>query len=414
MLARTTGRCRCDDRASAGSKLGAAVGALLLAVPLAALAASAPAGAAPASLVGNYALSGLSCPSASSCWAVGVHGTTVFDAEPLADEWNGTRWANASIASNPAEPANTLLAVACASSSFCWAVGYSDSPELDSTPLAELWNGHRWAVGTTPHPSSSDVSLASVTCVARSSCWAVGGYLDAGGAHAPYAERWSETNEGSQWAESTMAVPKGATASGLSSIACVTDRNCTAVGSATTSKGAAVTLAEHFNGTKWTVSTTPNPSGSLGSYLDGVSCSGGSNCVAVGYYRGSGAIAYPSLAEHWNGTSWKLMSTPNATGAVGGSILDGIACSSSTSCEAVGYSGSSAGHSALVERLKGTTWGVGHAPNPPGSTGTILSGVACPSSTSCDAVGYGTKAGAEFPLGEHWNGTAWKLVATAS
>jgi hypothetical protein len=389
-------------------RLGGALVGLCLIVPGEAMAGSTGALAqSPRSTV-SYTLNSIACVSTSRCWAVGYDGSTVFNYVPLAERWKSGKWTSVTVPPSSGEPSNSLGGVACVSSSFCWAVGASLSPELDATTLMELWNGHKWS----PYPQSDAGGLGSVACVAQSDCWAVGSYIDGYGAHATYAERWTESNEGSHWAEGIIAVPTGARASGLSSVACVSSRDCIAVGSYTTSSGVPVTLAERFDGTSWKVTETPNPKGATGSYLDGVTCTGPTSCTAVGYYRGSGAILYPSLAEHWNGTAWKLMTTPNAKNAVGGSILNAIACSSSTSCTAVGYSSSDAGHFTLVEQLKGTTWKVVRSRNPSGSTGNFLNSVACPSAESCTAVGYQTQGGVQLTLGEHWNGTTWTVVTT--
>ncbi len=393
------------------SRVGAALGAVCLVAPAAALAGPADALASSPRTGGNYAFNSLACPTISRCWAVGYQGTTVFNNAPLADQWTGSKWSNATIPASPSEPASTLAGVACVSSTFCWAVGSAESPQLQSSPFAELWNGHHWAVASTPTSYPNEVGLAGVTCLARNDCWAVGRYTNGFGAGATYAERWTESDLGSHWAVSTIAIPTGATSSGLASVACGGTRNCTAVGTFKTSKGVAMTLAEHFDGTRWTVTKTPNPSGSTGSYLDGVACNGPSSCTAVGYYGGTGTIAYPSLAEHWNGKTWKLMTTANASHAVGGDILNGIACTSSTSCMGVGYSGSATGIDTIVERLTGTTWRIVRSPNPSGSTRNFLNAVACPSATNCNAVGYGTISNEFTTLGEHWDGSAWKLVS---
>ncbi len=363
--------------------------------------------------VTNQMLNSVACVTRSRCLSAGYYGSTVFDDVPVIERWKSSRWTRAKAADDTGDPTNALYAVTCATATFCWAVGSSGSPELEYSPLAELWNGDTWAVAATPY-TGSDVGLDSVACVSRSDCWAVGGFIDGYGAHAAYAERWTESDEGSHWAQATPAIPAGATASGLASVACEGSRDCNAVGSYTTSKGVDVTLAEHFDGTSWKVTPTPNPKGSTGSYLDALSCAGPANCTAVGYYGGSGAILDPSLAEHWDGTKWSLMSTPNVKTAIGGSILNSIACSSATSCTSVGHSSSSAGHFTLVEQLRASKWRIVATPNPRGATGSFLNGVACTSASSCDSVGYSVTTSGEVNLAEHWDGSKWAIVRTAS
>ena len=94
-----------------------------------------------------------------------------------------------------------------------------------------------------------------------------------------------------------------------------------------------MTLAERWNGTSWTVQSTPNRSGAAESYLEGVSCTSAITCTAVGYER------FPpvTLAERWNGTSWTLQPTPDPIGGQSDSRrLEGVSCSSVTTCTAVG------------------------------------------------------------------------------
>src|SRR5690242_18204475 len=88
--------------------------------------------------------------------------------------------------------------------------------------------------------------------------------------------------------------------------------------------------------TSWSIVASPNPTGSSGSYLNGVSCKSGAGCFAVGY---STTASNPgtTLIERWNGTSWSILASPNPAGATG-SYLNGVSCTSATSCLAVGYS----------------------------------------------------------------------------
>jgi hypothetical protein len=81
-------------------------------------------------------------------------------------------------------------------------------------------------------------------------------------------------------------------------VSCTSATACTAAGfysNATTT----VTLAERWNGTTWSIQTTPNPTGGSGSTLDGVSCASAKACTAVGgYNNGTTGV---TLAERWNG-----------------------------------------------------------------------------------------------------------------
>jgi hypothetical protein len=65
-------------------------------------------------------------------------------------------------------------------------------------------------------------------------------------------------------------------------------------------------MAEAWNGTSWSLVTTPNP-GSTENELRGVSCTSPSSCMAVGDFAGIGNQL--TLAESWNGSSWSVVKT---------------------------------------------------------------------------------------------------------
>ncbi len=102
-----------------------------------------------------------------------------------------------------------------------------------------------------------------------------------------------------------------------------------------------MTLAETWNGTAWTIQTTPNPTGATESHLYAVSCSAATACTAVGWYYNT-SDAELTLAEAWNGTAWTIQTTPNPTGTTG-SQLEGVTCSTATACTAVGFYDDSSG-----------------------------------------------------------------------
>jgi hypothetical protein len=104
-----------------------------------------------------------------------------------------------------------------------------------------------------------------------------------------------------------------------------------------TSFGVDKTLTERWNGSSWAVLSSPNPAKAGLAHLRGVSCLSASSCIAVGsLYSGT----YPldeetTIAESWNGTSWTLQTSPNAAGKHFSSFAS-ISCSSTVACTAVG------------------------------------------------------------------------------
>jgi hypothetical protein len=223
------------------------------------------------------------------------------------------------------------------------------------------------------------------------------------------AERWNGTN----WAIERTPDPKLAPLSNLRDVSCRSATFCTAVGSNTNISGSpSWTLAEHWNGRSWAIQTTPNPSGAD---FEGVSCPSLRVCTAVGSYTNSSGRASWTLAEHWNGRSWAIQSTPNPKDA-GFSFLYGLSCPSATACTAVGnYDNTSEGLT-LTERWNGRSWAIQSTPNPRHAASPRLSGVSCPSTNACTTVGsYNVLPdGFEAQLAERWNGRSWAIQPTVN
>jgi hypothetical protein len=72
-------------------------------------------------------------------------------------------------------------------------------------------------------------------------------------------------------------------------------------------------------------------------------------CTAVGYYENSPpAEDRLTLAESWNGTEWKLQSSPNE--AANFNVLYGVSCPFEEQCRAVGEDNLGGVNHTLVER----------------------------------------------------------------
>ena len=69
-------------------------------------------------------------------------------------------------------------------------------------------------------------------------------------------------------------------------------------------------LTEMWNGTAWKVLTSPNPAPGTSGIFNGVSCAGSSYCVAVGDFRDATAHDR-NLVATWDGTTWTQNSVPD-------------------------------------------------------------------------------------------------------
>jgi hypothetical protein len=273
--------------------------------------------------------------------------------------------------------------------------------------LASVASAASWSVQPTPNPSSAPVSsLTSVSCSSADACTAVGYVVTSSGAYQTLAERW----DGSAWSIQSTPNPS-AENSQLSAVSCHSDAACTAVGEYATGTHPFVPLVETWDGTQWTAHRVHNPDRTMEAELNGVSCVPSGMCMAVGDYDNSHLV----FAERWNGTSWSLERPPNPPGARF-AVMSAVSCRTSRQCTAVGEIGNDAGLevSGLAEGwTRDAGWSLETAPNPSGSAGYLF-GVSCRTLTVCTAVGSAYGHSRSSILAERSDGTAWATETTPS
>ena len=127
-------------------------------------------------------LLGVTCGSASDCWAVGNYAFTGSVLQTLIERWNGTSWEIVSSPNTSTSQSNLLYSVTCGPASDCWAVGYYivDAVSNLNQTLIERWDGTSWAIVSSPNTSATQSNLLyGVTCGSTPDCWAVGYYYNA-------------------------------------------------------------------------------------------------------------------------------------------------------------------------------------------------------------------------------------------
>jgi hypothetical protein len=180
----------------------------------------------------------VSCPTSDSCTAVGSYNNgNQNDDFTFAEYWNGSSWKLESTLSPNSDA--SLNAVSCPTSTSCTAVGNYAATGSTFAALAEHWNGTAWKIQSTPDPSSS-VDLLGVSCPSATSCTAVGAYTVAAGAEKTLAEGWN----GTRWSVEGTPQPKGSVPQ-LNGVSCLSPATCSAVGYFDNSFNTSVTLAEH-------------------------------------------------------------------------------------------------------------------------------------------------------------------------
>jgi len=305
-------------------------------------------------------------------WAVGRGGAP----GTLAEHFDGTSWSVVPTPPLPSGgingPGGQFFGVAAAASNDVWAVGFKigpDNPDF-GLQLIEHWNGTSWSVDTTGPEIEGD-SLSGVTVVSSNNVWAVG----AAGGNA-LVEHW----DGTSWSIVSNSVIAGA--GRLSAVSADSANDVWAVGQA--GNGGPPIL--HFNGTTWSQVATPNPSMEANS----VTTLSPTNVWAVGTVQTlfNHRPHTKAAIEHWDGTSWSIVSSPNPTPSLGlDSVLRGIVAISANDIWAVGaFNKSSGGAATLIEHWDGTSWTIISSPNP-GTASNSLFGVTALSDGTVVAVG---------------------------
>jgi hypothetical protein len=303
---------------------------------------------------------------------------------------------------------NELIGVAVLSSCRAWAVGHYFNGTTDQT-LTEHWNGSVWKLVPSPDPggSSNFNDLYSVAATSASNAWAVGLHFNSI-APQTLTEHWN----GTAWKLVPSPNPGGPTNNQLlQGVAATSASNAWAVGFYFNGTTGVLTLIEHWNGSAWAQVPSPNPgiTRPRANVLTGVAATSASNAWAVGYY--SNGTADQTLIEHWNGTSWRHAPSPNPGGSANDNHLLGVAATSASNAWAVGYYIKGIAKQTLIEHWNGTSWRQMPSPNPGGTTNdNVLNGVAATSASNAWAVGDYNNGIAKQTLIEHWNGTSWRQV----
>jgi hypothetical protein len=326
--------------------------------------------------------------------ALALGGTAT--ASPAPTGWTIQTSPNTGTANN-----NSLVATSCVSSTFCVAVGTAQPP-VTYHPLIEMWNGVSWTIATVPAVvGATEQMLNGVSCPTTTFCMATGD-VTVGGLGKPLAEEWN----GATWAIVTIPATSAPDADVLNGVSCPTTAFCMTTGyynNGSTNQ----TMSETWNGTAWSLVTIPSAS-SFSNQLFAVSCSSHSFCVTVGHYQsGSGNLP---LIETWNVSMWTITPVPS-TSPANVDILEGVSCTSTLFCMAVGMTQTGSGNLVLTDSWNGSSWSiVPSAVIPAAETGALYA-VSCLGPSSCAAAGAFHPSSNQV-LALSWNGATWTIPTT--
>lgn len=373
------------------------------------------------------------CANGQQCIAVGSAPNAMLVEKPLVEVSRGGVWSVVPQADLPVLPPGTtyatLTGLSCTSLDNCMAVGsYIEGTAVKT--LVERLSGSTWSLSPSPTPPSQApvtsppspgaggyAELGKVSCATASNCMAVGfNFINfVAGTQTTLAEHW----DGSAW--SVVPTPD-LPSNGFADIACPSASMCMAVGTYMDKAGTQLLLAERWDGTSWSV--LPVPAAVSAPRFLGVSCPSTTICMAVGRYGKPGA-SQGTLAERWNGSGWHMLPSPKPPGSGVPGLpvsVTSVTCTSVSSCVAVGSYNTGQLDNAvgynLIETWDGSKWALVPAPNVPGVRITGMLSVSCPSPSTCTASGdYGVLSGGaiiDWTLVERWTGSSWALVGNPS
>src|SRR5205823_5145941 len=126
-----------------------------------------------------------------------------------------------------------------------------------------------------------------------------------------------------------VSSPNGGTADNvLSGVSAVSATDVWAVGYYTDTNSLDETLIEHWNGTSWSIVASPNP-GTGNNILQSVSARTASDVWAVGEYQPTPGANFQTLTLHWTGSAWAQVSSPNGSSSINNDLLGVVSISAS-------------------------------------------------------------------------------------
>src|SRR5262249_8777327 len=158
---------------------------------------------------------------------------------------------------------------------------------------------------------------------------------------------------------------------------------------------------------EWEVVASPNV-GRQANSLSSVAALADNDVCAVGWAWNQQLNAYQPEIQHWKGTNWSLVRSPNATN--GYNFLNGVGVVAANDVWAVGQAATGSTYQTLVEHWNGTAWSIVSSPNVPGFSNT-LQAVSVISANDIWAVGYSTRTNFNnFNYTFTWYGPSWYIV----
>ena len=312
----------------------------------------------PNPLASNDILDAVAASSGNDIWAVG----------DTAIHFDGTKWTGFPTAPIDNQGNTTPLnAVAVLSPTNAWAVGsVNDNGQILGS--IEHWDGTKWSLVPGPFAAQSDPLLFGITAISSKDIWVVGSIIVQS-----VIEPLFVHYNGKVWKQVPGPVIGAQGLTLMQSVSALATNDVYAVGWSGFENDNSRTFVEHWNGKKWSV--VPSPSvGAGANQLNSVVALAPNDVWGSGF---SVAVAPPAsapqqtLIEHWDGTSWKVVASPNTGhGQFQSNRLFGIIANTATDLWAFGSAFKPDGSGqqlTLLLHWNGTKWTIAPSPNPKAS-----------------------------------------------
>jgi hypothetical protein len=290
-----------------------------------------------------------------------------------------------------------------------WAVGTQNAGTAKVHPAAEHWDGSTWTLVPTPFAGLGENALNGVSAIATDDVWAVGYWQPEKKVDAAFhtlTEHW----DGTSWTVVDSPTVPSSGSNTLTAVSAISDHNVWAVGYYFAANGDRRTLIEHYDGTSWSIVASPNPGG-VSDALLGVAAVAAGDVWAVGYT--SDGFGYTALVEHFDGVSW-TRAAPAADPSSSEGVLAGVTQDGSSNVVAFGYHVIGDDYRTLVERWNGSSWSI--SPSVDGTDGVVTvlrGGSVLGADTWAVGFDYRVSDGRYKEFTEHDDGSGWATVAGA-
>jgi hypothetical protein len=317
--------------------------------------------------------------------------------------WDGATWSALGTGMN-----GTVLALGVAASDLYAEGEFSTAGGVAASSVAR-WNGTSWsALGTGIVLTNGFDNISGAVAAVGADVWVGAQFISAGGAAGVSLARWN----GSTWSVATTPAGAGIASSGpagvdfrpgIRDLARAASGDIYATGSFTFAGPTAAGGVARWDGTSWSALGTI---GLQGSSFAGFGPTGhalafyGGDVIVGGHFAMVGGVTVNHVAR-WNGATWSSL----GTGVAGGSVVNALAVYNGELYAAGSFSTAGGGSGANIARWNGTSWSAVGT----GTNGSVYA-LAVVGSDLYAGGAFTTAGGVSASRIARWDGTTWSAL----